>query len=163
MNIATAIEYRKNGEYEHARDILEQMLVFAPKDAQLHYHMAVTCGMQGDETPALEHYRAALEAGLPDQEEGQAVLATTATLRSQGRFLEAARFLRKMLERRPNDDGLRAFLALTLHKLGMHSEALQTVIRLLVTTSESKHIRSLAPVLSFYADSLDQRTGSRSA
>jgi hypothetical protein len=40
---------------------------------------------------------------------------------------------------------------------------LQTVIRLLVTTSESKHIRSLAPVLSFYADSLDQRTGSRSA
>ena len=139
-------------------DILQQLLLFRPGDGALHYQLAVTFGMQGDESAALKHYRTALDAGLPEVEEGQAALAFTATLRSQGRFLEAARFLREMLARRPHDDGLRAFLALTLHKLGMHSEAVQTLIRLLVTTSDSSHVQSIAGILSFYADSLDQRT-----
>jgi tetratricopeptide (TPR) repeat protein len=163
MTIDAAIDARNHGEYRQARQILEELLLFEPESALVHYHLAVTHGMQGEDRPAIFHYRAALDTGLPEVEEGQAALAMSATLRSQGRYLEAARFLREILTRRPQDDGLRAFLALTLHKLGMHAEAVTILIRLLVTTSSSSHIRTVAPILSFYADSLDQRTEEQSA
>jgi tetratricopeptide (TPR) repeat protein len=163
MTIDAAIQARNHGEYRRALRILEELLLFEPDSALVHYHLAVTHGMQGEDRPAVFHYRAALDTGLPELEEGQAALAMSATLRSQGRYLEAARFLREIITRRPQDDGLRAFLALTLHKLGMHAEAVTILIRLLVTTSDSSHIRTVAPLLTFYADSLDQRTEEQSA
>jgi tetratricopeptide (TPR) repeat protein len=157
MTIEDAIQLRSKGQYEASRAILDQLLLFAPDDALIHFQLAVTHCMEGNEADALAHYRSAIDAGLPDAEEGQAMLVYASTLRSQGRFLEAARFLREATARRPDDDGLRAFLALTLHKLGMHAEAVQLLIRLLVSSSASQSVQTLGPVLSFYADSLDQR------
>jgi thioredoxin-like negative regulator of GroEL len=151
MDIETAIELRRRGSLDEAQKVLEAILQETPGDPLAHYHMATTFIGQGDDAAAISHYKLALDAGLPDEEDGQAILAYAALLRSQRKYLRAARFLQESLSRRPDDDGIRVFLALTQHKLGMHTEAVQSLVRILLSTADSSRIRDLTPMLSFYA------------
>ena len=155
MNIETAIELRRRGALDEAQQVLEAILEETPGDPLAHYHLATTCIGQGDDRAAISHYQSALEAGLPDEEDGQAVLAYAALLRSQRKYLRAARFLQESLTRRPGDDGIRVFLALTQHKLGMHTEAVQSLVRILLSTADSSRIQELSPMLSFYAGDIE--------
>jgi thioredoxin-like negative regulator of GroEL len=155
MNIETAIELRLRGSLDEAQQVLEAILEETPEDPLVHYHLATTCIGRGDDAAAISHYKFALDAGLPDEEDGQAVLAYAALLRSQRKYLRAARFLQESLSRRPGDDGIRVFLALTQHKLGMHTEAVQSLVRILLSTADSARINELSPMLSFYAGDID--------
>jgi len=151
MKLETAIHLRQQGELTRAQAILEELLETSPEDPLVHFHLATTCIGRGDDRTAMDHYKAAIDAGLPSEEDGQAVLAYAALLRSERKYLRAARFLQESLSRRPDDDGIRVFLALTQHKLGMHTEAVQSLVRILISTSDSPRLRELSPMLSFYA------------
>jgi thioredoxin-like negative regulator of GroEL len=155
MNLGKAIELRQKGSLGEARFLLEQLVDEDPEDSLVHFHLATTCIGQGDESDAVDHYRRALELGLPYEEDGKAILAYAGLLRSQRKYLKAAWFLQDALLRRPDDDGIRVFLALTQHKLGMHAEAIQLLVRILLSSSASERIRELSPMLSFYAGDID--------
>ncbi len=155
MEISRAIELRRQGSLGEARFLLEQMVDEKPEDSLIHFHLATTCIGQGDEHEAIDHYERALELGLPYDEDGKAILAYAGLLRSQRKYLKAAWFLQDALLRRPGDDGIRVFLALTQHKLGMHTEAVQLLVRILLSSSASERIQDLSPMLSFYAGDID--------
>lgn len=155
MNIEAAIELRREGALAEARSVLEELVRAEPDNALAHYHLATTCVGQGEDAPAMEHYKCAMDGGLPEEEDGHAVLAYAALLRAQRKYLRAARFLQESLSRRPDDDGIRVFLALTQHKLGMHTEAVQSLVRILISTAESPRIQDLSPMLSFYAGDIN--------
>lgn len=154
MTLAHAIELRNAGDLYNARGILEKLLEAEPDSALLHYHRGITIGRLGDHRGAIAAYRRALDIGLNAEEEAGAILACATTYRSMGRYFEAARELRRGLERRPGDDALRALLALCLNKLGMYDDALHTAMQLLLSTTGSKSIRAHAPLLSLYMEEL---------
>ena len=157
MTLSQAIEFRNAGFFREAREILTDLLETQPENAVLHYHLGVTLGRLGDHRGAIAAYRTALNLGLDEEDEGRAIVACATTLRAKGRYFEAARELRSGLERRPDDDALRALLALCLHKLGMYGDALHAVMTLLLSTTDSDHIRAHAPLISLYTDELVDR------
>jgi Flp pilus assembly protein TadD len=157
MTLQQAIEFRKSGFFREAKEILEYLIENGATEGAIHYHLGVTLGRLGDHRGAVDSYRTAIELGLDDATERLAILGCAATLRARGRFFEAARELRRGLERRPDDDALRAMLALCLNKLGMHDDALHTAMQLLLSTTSSPQIREHAHLLSIYVDELVDR------
>lgn len=155
MTLDAAIRLRQEGELAQATTAMEEILTERPQDPMVHFQLATTYVGQGETKAAIAHYEAAFDAGLPEHEDGHAILAYAALLRSQRKYLKAARFLQDALSRRPDDDGIRIFLALTQHKLGMHTEAVQSLVRILISSSDSHRIRELSPMLSFYAGDID--------
>ena len=67
----------------------------------------------GREQEAIVEYRAALEAGVPDEDLLGAMLGFGSTLRNVGELEESERVLREAVTRFPDHAGLRVFLALT--------------------------------------------------
>lgn len=85
----------------------------------------------GREAEAEPLYRAAIAAGLADPQRTQAVIQLASTLRNLGRPGESAELLRTQLDEHPEhelSDAARAFLALALHDLGEHREAVATAV-----------------------------------
>lgn len=163
MTLVQAIEFRNAGFLKESRDILENLLTEAPEDAMLHYHLGVTIGRLGEHRAAIASYRHALELGLPDENEAQALLAIATTFRAMGRYFEAARELRRGLLRRPGDDALRALLALCLNKLGMYDDALHIAMQLLLSTTNSRSLLEHSSLLSIYMEELVDQEDAASA
>ena len=157
MTLSQAIEFRNEGFFRKAREILATLVETQPENANLHYQLGITLGRLGDHRGAIASYRTALKLGLPEEDESHAILACATTLRAQRRYFEAARELRRGLERRPDDDGLRTLLALCLHKLGMYDDALHTAMQLLLTTTRSPSINAHAQLIALYVDELIDR------
>src|SRR5215203_741199 len=67
----------------------------------------------GQETEAIPEYRAAIEAGLEDDELLGALLGLGSSLRNVGELEESARVLRQGVTRFPDHAALRVYLALT--------------------------------------------------
>ncbi|MNP86275.1 hypothetical protein D3C76_1864110 [compost metagenome] len=49
-----------------------------------------------------------------------------------------------------------AFLAMALHNLGAHHEAMEILLKLLAETSADQGIKDYSKAISFYSDKLDQ-------
>jgi hypothetical protein len=67
----------------------------------------------GRELEAVVEYRAALEAGIDDEDMPGALLGFGSTLRNVGELEESERVLRQAVTRFPDHAALRVFLALT--------------------------------------------------
>ncbi|GAB3577444.1 tetratricopeptide repeat protein [Leifsonia lichenia] len=80
----------------------------------------------GREADAEPLYRASIAGGLADPQRARAVIQLASTLRNLGRAGESVELLRAELAAHPEHelaDAARAFLALALHDLGKHDEA----------------------------------------
>lgn len=163
MTLVQAIKFREAGYLKKSREILEDLLTETPADPVIHYHLGVTIGRLGEHRAAIASYRRALDLGLPDEDEARAILACATTFRAMGRYFEAARELRRGLERRPGDDALRALLALCLNKLGMYDDALHTAMQLLLTTTASPTLLEHSALLSIYMEELVDQEDAASA
>jgi tetratricopeptide (TPR) repeat protein len=58
-----ALIHRGAGRIADARDLLRRALSINPRNAGLHYNLAVVADESGDVTTAIEHYRAFLRYG----------------------------------------------------------------------------------------------------
>ncbi len=154
MTLERAITLRGNGDVQRSRALLEEMQEITPEDGRVSFHLALTCIAGSDETTAIRLLARAVELGLPASEEIEAVLAWTACLRTRKRYFEAARVLRSALERHPDEAVLQAFLALTMHTMGMHGEAAQMMVNVVVQTSGNRRVQDFATALRHYADQL---------
>lgn len=56
----------------------------------------------------------------------------------------------------PDDGALRTFLAMALFNTGEHHEAMQLLLRLVATTSDSPHVQQYRPAIEHYAADLTQ-------
>lgn len=106
----------------------------------------------GIEEEAEPLYRAAIAAGLPDDEHGQAVIQLASTIRNLGRAEESLGLLRTEFAGRPEHpyaDAAAAMEALALASLGRPVEGLSVTIHALV-----RHMPRYHRSMRAYADAL---------
>ncbi|WP_150266797.1 tetratricopeptide repeat protein [Paenibacillus tepidiphilus] len=154
--IETAIALRGSGRAEEARELLLSLLGGGAEDAMLQYQLAWTHDVLGREREAVPYYERALALGLDGEERAGALLGLGSTYRALGEYERAAAVLREAVAEYPGRQEFRAFLAMALHNLGEHSEAMELLLQLVAQTSEDPGIRSYHKAILFYSDKLDE-------
>ena len=154
--LARAVELRRGGEQETARQLLLALRSEFPDDAQVAMHTAWVHDSLGLEEEAVPHYRAALALGLTGDDLHGSLLGLGSTYRALARDVESDQTLREALERFPDDPALRVFHALTLYSLGRPRDALRQVLHVLLDSTTDDRILRYRQALEFYADDLDR-------
>ena len=155
--LEAAIELRSSGRAEEARSILLQLLAADEGNAGLCYQLAWTHDVLGLEREAVTYYEQSLALGLPDEEQrAGALLGLGSTYRTLGDYSRSRELLEQGIQAFPGRAEFKAFLAMTLHNLDAHSEAMELLLKLLAETSDDPGIRSYSTAIKFYADKLEQ-------
>lgn len=111
----------------------------------------------GREREAVGHYRTALAAeGLTADERKQGLLGLGSTLRALGAYEEAVEVLSAARAEFPEHRAYEPFLALALHNVGRHAEAIELLVTALAETSGDETIAGYRRALLFYAPRLDE-------
>ena len=101
-------------------------------EALREYEKACAHDRAGEEAAALPHYERAIFLGLPHEHRRGALLGMGSTLRNLERLDESVATLKQAVEEFPDDAALPAFLALTLWSRGDTSEAVATLLELVI-------------------------------
>ncbi|AEN08186.1 MULTISPECIES: tetratricopeptide repeat protein [unclassified Streptomyces] len=153
--LAEAVRLREQGHPEQARERLLSLTASFPDAADVAYQTAWVHDVLGLEAEAVPYYERSLQGdGLSDEERRGALLGLGSTYRVLGRFGQAAETLRGGVAQFPDDGALRTFLSMALFNTGDHHEAMQILLRLVASTSESPEVRRYRPAIEHYADDL---------
>ncbi|WP_342423458.1 tetratricopeptide repeat protein [Paenibacillus sp. FSL E2-0178] len=157
ITIEAAIALRTSGQAEEARVMLLQLLSADDSNAELYYQLAWTHDVLGMEREAVSYYEQSLAHGLPDEEQkAGAMLGLGSTYRTLGAYSQSRELLEQGVLEFPHRAEFKAFLAMTLHNLGAHAEAMELLLKLLSETSADAGIHSYSKAIMFYADKLEQ-------
>lgn len=146
-----AVSLREAGDVEN----IKRLFCEHPENARIAYQVAWTHDRLGLEVEAAQYYAAALELGLPPEDEPGAYLGLGSTLRCLNRLRESLETFENGLKSYPGDTPMRAFRALTLYNLGQAELAVSSLIKLLVETTGDPALQRYSRALSHYADDLD--------
>lgn len=153
--VAEAVRLREQGHPEQARERLLALTAEFPDALDVAYQTAWVHDVLGLEAEAVPYYERALQAdGLDDEDRRGALLGLGSTYRVLGRFGQAVETLRRGVAEFPDDGALRTFLSMALFNTGEHHEAMQILLRLVATTSDSPHVRRYRPAIEHYAADL---------
>ena len=145
---------RHGGQVKQVLQRLQELDRRFPNVAEINYQLAWTCDVLGRESDALPHYEKAVALGLPENELSGALLGLGSTLRNLGQPERSAEVLRSGRAQFPDNREFDVFLALTLHELGRHGEALQLVLEALCDTTEDPGLTAYQRALRHYAGKL---------
>ena len=120
-----------------------------PNSAVVQFERAAAQDSTGHSDRAVPLYREALALGLTGIRRRRATIQLASSLRNLSRSAESVELLRHEMVQSPDelDDAVRAFLALALHDVGEHNEAL------------SLALSALAPHLARYQRSVANYAG----
>ena len=152
--LTTIIGARHGGQVKQVLQRLQELDRRCPNVAEINYQLAWTCDVLGRETEALPYYEKAVALGLPENELSGALLGLGSTLRNLGQPERSAEVLRSGRAQFPDNREFDVFLALTLHELGRHGEALQLVLEALCDTTEDPGLTAYQRALRHYAGKL---------
>ncbi|MBG0755605.1 tetratricopeptide repeat protein [Vibrio cidicii] len=155
-HIQHAIELRNSGDFEGSRKLLTALLCNEALAPQAHLHIAWSYDNQGLESEAIEHYNAALAGNLDTQEQFDALFGLASTLRSLGKYHDAATWFEKTRTLYPNAHEVTPFYAMCLYNLGDHKRAIEMLLNLLVETTNSEEILAYKRAITLYAQDLDR-------
>jgi tetratricopeptide (TPR) repeat protein len=127
---------RHGGQTEHLLELLRKLDARYPNVAEINYQLAWTLESSGQLAEALPAYDKAVALGLTPNEHANALIGLANTLRGLGQTARAAEVLRSGQRQFPDNREFDVFLALALHDLGQHAEALQLSLTALVDTTE---------------------------
>jgi tetratricopeptide (TPR) repeat protein len=157
LTLEAAVQLRASGQAEAARVMLLQLLSVDDSNAELYYQLAWTHDVLGMEREAVPYYEQSLALGLPDEEQkAGAMLGLGSTYRTLGEYSQSRALLEQGGREFPQRAEFKAFLAMTLHNLGAHGEAMELLLKLLADTSADSGILSYSKAIKFYADKLEQ-------
>jgi len=145
---------RHGGQVEHVLGQLKSLDQRFPNVAEINYQLAWTCDVLGRETEALPFYEKAIALGLPENELSGALIGLGSTLRNLGQLERSAEVLRSGRMQFPDNREFDVFLALTLHDLGQHSEALKLTLEALCDTTDDPGLTAYQRALRYYAGKL---------
>jgi len=151
-----AIQYREQKNYPAAHQILEKLYAENPTDPVINYQLAWLHDVQGLERQAVPFYETAIENGLSVDDLKGALLGLGSTYRCLGDYDQAVTMLRKGIAAFPDAGEFPVFLAMALHNLGQHAEAMALLLKVAAETSEDVGIKSYQKAILFYHDKLDQ-------
>jgi tetratricopeptide (TPR) repeat protein len=156
MNLALAKELRASGKHAEARELLVLLAARSPGDAELQYQAACVHDFLGEEVSAIAYYRAALRGPLAEDHLRGAYLGLGSTYRALGRYIEAEAILRQGLERFPEANEMKVFLAMTLHNLGRSKAAVESLLEVIAQTSSDKEIQAYRRAIAQYARDIER-------
>lgn len=129
-----------------------------PNTPEIHYQIAWTCDASDRTAEAIPHYEKAIALGMEPTELSGALLGLGSSLRITGSFARSEQVLREGKVRFPGHHEFDVFLAMTLHNLGRHSEAMELLLTTLADTADDQGITSYQRAIRYYADKLDAPT-----
>lgn len=145
---------RHGGRVDHVVDTLRKLDARFPNVAEIHYQLAWTLDTSGKPAEALPHYEKAVALGLSPSEHANALIGLAVTLRALGRSARAAEALRSGRVQFPDNREFDVFLALALHDLGEHAEALRLALVALCDTTEDPGLTAYQRALRYAAGKL---------
>ncbi|AWV32942.1 hypothetical protein CD191_10100 [Paenibacillus odorifer] len=154
--LKAAVALRNAGKAEEAKMMLFELYEQNAGDAELLYQLAWTHDVLGLERAAVPFYEKSLALGLPSEQRVGALLGLGSTYRTLGEYEKSKGLLMQAVQEYPENKEFRAFLAMTLHNLGEHSQAMELLLKLLAETSADEGIRSYSKAISYYSDKLEQ-------
>jgi tetratricopeptide (TPR) repeat protein len=128
-----------------------------PDIPEIQYQIAWTHDANDQSSEAIPYYEKAIALGLAAEPLAGALLGFGSSLRVAGQFERSERVLREGLERFPDHNEFRAFLALTLHDLGRHAQALSIALTTLADTADDPGINAYHRAIRYYADKLGEK------
>ncbi len=138
--------------YQEAIDHFIDLADRHPGNPRVALHLAGAYDSAGREEEAVAPYRAALAAGLDDDERLRARIQLASTLRNLGQTQEAVEILTAVCEENPRHRAARAFLALALTSADHAPEAVSELLDLLLTNPGP--LEAYQRSLRWYADDL---------
>jgi tetratricopeptide (TPR) repeat protein len=154
--LAQAIHLRTEGRLEEARDMLLELAAAHPDDPVVSYQCAWCHDVLGLERAAVPFYERAIALGLGGTDLEGARLGLGSTYRCLGEYRQAIDTLQRGVAQFPGNRAMETFLAMALHNVGEHAEAIERLLRALAETSRDDSILSYKRAILFYADKLDQ-------
>ncbi|MEZ8780778.1 tetratricopeptide repeat protein [Vibrio splendidus] len=154
--IHEAINLREAGNYHASRLLLRTLLDDSQHAAKANLYMAWSYDNEGKEKQALIHYHLALEGDLSTTERFDALFGLASTYRSLGKYTEALEYFERTMAEYPDSLEVQPFYAMCLYNLERHKEATALLIKLLLSTTESKKIKSYQRAILLYAKDLDR-------
>ncbi|WP_053058086.1 tetratricopeptide repeat protein [Rubrobacter aplysinae] len=148
----------REGRQGKASEILRSVLEDDPGDAAASLSYARILGSLGHEREAIPRYEQAIAGGLSDKETEEAALDLGSSYRTVGEPAKAAEVLKRGLARFPENQALRAFLAMSLHDLGEYREATATLLRCLTEFSSDAWIVRYQRPINHYADDMHEES-----
>ena len=127
---------RAHGQSEEIIPRLKSLDERHPNVAEINYQLAWSCDVLGRAADALPYYEKAIALGLPPNELSGALLGLGNILRALGQPVRATDVLRSGKAQFPENREFDVFLALALHDLGRHAEAMQLLLETLCETTE---------------------------
>lgn len=153
-----AIRLREAGELEEARTVLLRLLDGNPNDPTVTYQCAWVHDQMGREREAIPLYERAISLGLSGRDLEGAILSLGSSHRAVGGYAKAAEVLRGGVARFPQNRAMQVFLAMALHDLGEHEQAMGLLLCNLAETSFDPEIASYKRAISYYASRLGETT-----
>jgi tetratricopeptide (TPR) repeat protein len=145
------------GQHEAALDLLVELAAQRPDHALVQYQAACVHDRLGFEAQAVPYYEQALALGIPNSDdEASAYLGLGSTYRTLGQYENAQRVLTSGRDRYPTHRSFDVFLAMTLHNLGKHSEAMRLLLLLAAQTSSDVDVRRYERAIVLYAEDVDR-------
>ncbi len=128
-----------------------------PNTPEILHQIAWSCEVLGRYRDAATAYERAIALGLPPHELSAAYLGLGAALRCLGDYEHARAVLEQGRLLFPDQREFEVFLALCLHNLGRHAEALQLVLTTLIETADDVGIAAHQRTIRFHAAQLDRK------
>jgi len=161
MNIETTIErareLRDKDELELSQELLLKLLAEHPDDPLVLFEVGGSYDVIGREDKAIPYYRQAIDEGLDGEDLQECLVCLGSSLRVVGQAAEAVEVLEEAAEDFPEDNSGKVFLALAYYSNGLHREAVQLLLELLLATTDDEDILAYEDPLSYYKDNLDER------
>lgn len=153
-----AVRLREAGELEEARAVLLKLLERNPEDPAVNYQCAWVHDRMGRGLEAIPLYERAIERGLSGGDLEGAILSLGSSYRAVGNPAKAAEVLQGGVARFAQNRAMQVFLAMALHNLDEHAQAMEILLRNLAETSSDPEIASYKDAISFYASRLGETT-----
>ena len=154
--ISQARELRKNDELEASQELLLELLAKHAKDPLVLYEVGGAFDVLGEEQEAIPYYSKAIDAGLEGDDLQECYICLGMCHRNTGDFETAVSILKKAVQKFPERNSIKAFLALAEYSDAQEDEAMRILLELLITTTKDEDILTFADTLDFYKDNLDE-------
>lgn len=152
--IADARALRKQDELDESQEMLLALLEDHPNHPLVLFEVGGSYDVMGEEELAIPYYRSALVEGLEGEDRQECLVCLGSSLRVIGESEEAADTLRQAVEEFPDRPSARVFLALALFDDGDETEAMASLLDVLLQTTNNPDITAYAGAIEYYRDEL---------
>lgn len=141
---------------EESQQLLLDLLEQYPYDPQVLFEVGGSYDVMGEEGQAIPYYRRAMEKGLTGSDLQECMVCLGSSLRVTGKFDDAVEILEEAVERFPDKNSGKLFLALAYYSQKQYEESVRLLLTILLETTQDEDVLAYADALHYYKENLDE-------